>query len=43
LPAFATALRLILKAFFSVKLLVANGENEWPAAFFAGNALVFQG
>jgi len=43
LPAIAAALRLVLKSFFGVELLIANRENELPPAVFTRNRLVFQG
>jgi hypothetical protein len=42
LAAIAASLGLVLKPLFSVKLLVANRENEIPAALFTGYVLVFQ-
>jgi hypothetical protein len=43
LTAVPAALRLVLKTFFRIELLVANRESERAAAFFTGDALVFQG
>jgi len=42
LTAIPATLRLVLEAFLSVELLVANGENEISTAVFTGDVLVFQ-
>ena len=41
--AIATPLGFVLKAFFGIKLLIANGKQKRPSALFAGEILVFHG
>jgi hypothetical protein len=42
LAALPAPLGLVPKTFFRVKLLVADGKEEWTAAIFARNRFVFQ-